>query len=68
MSQHWALFYCAHSAKNITDPKRRASVAQTSVFESCGLTGDPADGAVFQRCVVPRCRIALFFPIDSSSS
>jgi len=26
-------------------------VAQTSVFEVCGLTGDPADGAVFSRCV-----------------
>jgi hypothetical protein len=51
MSQHWPLFYFAHSAKNITDPKRRASVAQTSVFEACGLTGDPADAAVFSRCV-----------------
>ena len=24
-----------------------ASVAQTSALEVCGLTGDPADGAVF---------------------
>jgi hypothetical protein len=35
MSHYWALFYIAQSAKNITDPKRRANVAQTSVGEVC---------------------------------
>lgn len=35
----------------MADPGRTAA-AQTSVFELCGLTGHPADGAVFSRCVV----------------
>ena len=33
MPHQWALFYFAQSAKNVTDPKRRASVA--SDLETC---------------------------------
>lgn len=43
-----------------------AGVGQTSAVEVRGLTGDLADGAVFQRRVVPRRGIARFFPSFSS--
>jgi len=33
-----AVLFCTVSQKNITDPKRRASVAQPSVGEVCGYS------------------------------
>ena len=38
MPYHWALFYFAQLAKSITGPKRRASVAETSVGQVCGYS------------------------------
>jgi hypothetical protein len=36
MPHHWALFYFAQSGKNITNPERKASAAQTSAGPVCG--------------------------------